>query len=337
MKIITTWDLGTTKCAAAIVQYDEEKELFSCLKQDSIKLTDFRSLQDVIHHFEKSFGIKMSATDAVCIGAAGQYDGEQLVHETSYPFPMQFAKIAKEQNWPPFAVIHDYAPVLCATFTSYMYDSNNVRRLNHCPLRKHGRRIALGIGTGLGLKDGVLFRNGDFWLGQNEMGHIGIVMPPSIEPYYQSRHKDLVEFLKCQTPNETLTFEKILTGRGLVRLYQFLHADQANYSPEEIGEKIRNREAGDTLALFAWYLGLFVGTVQLSFMPEEGIWITGGVVLKYLDLFDRPDFFHGIEASPAYLTLRQQFPLGVLCNHEHAFMGGAYYAIKRLVNETIKC
>lgn len=331
MKTITTWDLGATKCAAAIVQYDEEKQQLSCLKQDSIKLTDFGSLEDVIHHFEKKFGVRMSDTEAVCVGAAGQYDGEKLVHETSYPFPMLFAKIAKEQNWPPFAVIHDYAPVLCATFTSYMYDPKNIRRLNRCPLRKHGRRIALGIGTGLGLKDGVLFENGDFWLGQNEMGHMGIVTPPGIDSYYQKRHEELIEFFKCQAPDENITFEKILTGKGLVRLYQFLHSDSKSYSPEEIGEKLRTNQAGETLALFAWYLGLFVGTVQLSFMPEEGIWITGGVVLKYLEMFDNPDFFQGIESSPAYLTLRNQFPLGVLCNHEHAFMGGAYYALKRLI------
>lgn len=334
MKTIITWDLGATKCAASLVEYDEQTQDLICKKNDTIKLTDCCSLADAVQRFENNLGLKMSEADAVCIGAAGHFDGEVLHHESCYPFDMSFAKIAKQQNWPPYAVIHDYAPVVCATFTSYMQDTQNVRRLNNISPKKSGRRVALGIGTGLGLKDGVLFENGDFWLGQNEMGHIGIVTPPSASLEYHERHQELLSFLRSQgivKSDGSLTFEKILTGKGLVRLYQFLSGNEENLTPEQLAEKIYQGEAKETLALFAWYLGLFVGTVQLSFMPEEGIWITGGVVIKHLSLFDCPEFFHGIEATPAYMSLRRQCPLGVLCNEEHAFMGGAYYALKRLI------
>jgi len=69
----------------------------------------------------------------------------------------------------------------------------------------------------------------------------------------------------------------------------------------------------------------------LIFMPEGGVWITGGVTMNHPYVFDRPDFFNGINASPAYQMQRSNYPLGVLCNHEHALIGCGYYAVKRLM------
>lgn len=335
IKNIISWDLGATKCAAAVVEYNTTTEIFTCKKQHTIKLKTCHSLEELTNKIEHALDISALEADAICIGAAGHYDGEQLQHAVGYPYSMHFAEMAKQQKWPAFAVIHDYASIVCATFTSYMQQTDSVKYLNDCKINPHGRRVALGVGTGLGLKDGILFSNGDFWLGDNEMGHMGILIPPFTDSFYQQQHDEFMNFLRGELvlkANEPLTFEKILSGKGLVRLHRFLYPDSTENTPEAIGEKMCANQANETRALFAWYLGLFVGTVQLAFMPEGGIWITGGVLLNHIGVFDHSEFFHGIEASPAYLAKRRTFPLGVLCNPEHAFMGGAYYAMQRLLN-----
>lgn len=333
-KNIIAWDLGATKCAAALVEYDQEKNLLNCKIDASVKIKSCQSLADLTAQLESSLGMPIEETDAVCIGAAGQYDGEYLKLESGYPYPMGFAKLIQQQNWPKTAIIHDYSPIVCATFTSYMEQPENIKRLNTYAINPYGRRVTLGIGTGLGLKDGILFSNGDFWLGTNEMGHIGVPTPPLADKVHQERHRELLAFLRSEgvlQANEPLTFEKLLSGQGLVNLHAFFHPNTKNHSPEEVGMLVGDGQADETLALFAWYLGLLVGTVQLTFMPDGGIWITGGVILNHLQIFDYPEFFQGLEASPAYLQQRQQFPLGILCNPQHAFMGGAYYASKRLL------
>ncbi|TAK74675.1 MAG: hypothetical protein EPO11_06555 [Gammaproteobacteria bacterium] len=340
MKKIITWDLGATKCAAAVIEYDQHQQL-SCKKTGCVKIRSLSSLAELAAHIENKLEINMAEADAICIGAAGQYDGECLFldkgfsePDKNYPYPMDFARLAKQQNWPAFEIIHDYSPIVCATFTSYLQQTNNVKRLNQAAMNPHGRRVALGVGTGIGLKDGVLFPHGDFWLGTNEMGHIGIVVPPLAEKYYQERHDELLKFLRSEAiikADEPLTFEKLLAGPGMSYIYSFFDRDAKKQDSEEIGHLVRNGHSEETLATFAWYLGLLVGTVQLTFMPDGGIWMTGGVVLNHLDMFDHPEFFLGITASPAYLPLREQFPLGVLCGSEHAFMGAAYYASKRLL------
>lgn len=329
-KKIVTWDLGATKCAAGLVEYDAKAGTYLCKNSGSVKLTKATSLEDLIAQLEAKMDFKMTDADAICIGAAGHFDGEKLIYAGAYPYEMNFAKIAKQNHWPAYAVVHDYTPVVCATFTScYMDNESNIKRLNKCASDPHGRRIALGIGTGLGMKDGVLCGNGDFWLGRNEAGHIGITTPPSIGPYYLQRHAELIRFL--QTNNKTVTYETILSGPGITRLYRFFYPNSDAQTPEEVGIKIRDGKATEMFSAFAWYLGLFVGTIQLAFMPEGGIWMTGGVALHHIHAFEHPEFFNGIQSSPAYLQQREEYALGVLCNPQHALIGGAYYAVKRLL------
>jgi glucokinase len=328
-KYIISCDLGGTKCAAGITQYNLDTADLACQKSCSIKLREVFSLAELIEQIEEKLDVRFSEIDAICIGGAGHYDGASLIYENNYPYPMNFATVAKEKKWPPFAVIHDYAPIVCATFTSFMDQPENVKRLNSAAMNKYGRRIALGLGTGLGMKDGVLLPDGGFWLGQNEIGHIGISLPPTAPVEKIRLHEELMNFLKNKCTS--MTFEKILSGPGIVNLYEFFYPGREKCSPEEVGIAMRNGQASELNNAFAWYLGYFIGTVQLGFMPDGGIWITGGVALSHLDVFDHANFYSGINASPAYLTQRSHYPLGILANQNHALIGGGYYAAKRLL------
>jgi len=321
-------DLGRTKCAAGVIEYNSETDQLNCKKTCSVKLKEAHSLAELIQHIESGLNVRFSETSAICLGGAGQYNGESLIHENPYPYPMHFATLAKAQKWPPFAVIHDYAPILCATFTSYMDQPENIKQLHPAPMNPYGRRVALGLGTGLGMKDGLLFPDGEFWLGQNEIGHTGIVFPPDTSPEKSHLHLELMDFL--QGRKTVLTFEQLLSGPGTVNLYEFFYPDRKKLSPEEVGVAMRDGKTTEMNNAFAWYLGLLVGTIQLTFMPDGGIWITGGVALNHLDIFELGDFYSGINASPAYALQRSQYPLGILVNPNHAIMGGGYYAARRL-------
>lgn len=321
MKKIMVWDLGATKCAAALINYDGQ---ITIQKSCSIKLSNANSLPELIQQIESQLQCAMQEVDAICIGAAGIFDGEQLLLQAGYPYPMPIGAIAKKTQWPPFHILHDYAPIVCGTFLCDVENPAKVQRLNQASLNPQGRRVALGVGTGLGGKDGVLFADGSFWLGRNEIGHIGVsYLHPELQRYLISSGE--------LEKDSLLSFEKLLSGKGTLRLHRFLHPDSHALSPEEIGEQIRSGKANDTLQLFAWYLGLLVGTVQLSFMPEGGIWITGGVIQHHSNVFDQKEFFEGIRATPAYLEQRKHFPLLVLKDPDHAFIGAAYYAVKKIL------
>lgn len=334
-KTIIALDLGATKCAAGIVEYDPDKGEFYCKKSCSILLAETSSLEDMTQKIAAELDMPLHAADAVCTGAAGQYNGREMHHlDGVYPYPMHFAEVAAKQKWQRYDVIHDYDSIVCATFTSYLRHEENILRLNHCVPHPHKRRVALGLGTGLGLKDGVLLPGGEFWLGKNEIGHIGIIQPPQTNHLHLSQHQEFIRYLYAtqKMQQRAITFESILTGRGLVNLHRFLYPSQDENTPEIVGNKMKAGSTPELLDLFAWYLGLFIGSVQLIFMPEGGIWITGGVVLKHLEIFSLPSFTAGIQASPAFQLERDSYPLGVMKNPEHALIGAGFYAVKRLLN-----
>ena len=136
---------------------------------------------------------------------------------------------------------------------------------------------------------------------------------------------------ECALQRHDVTFEAVLSGRGLARIYQFIKDNGLCLSPEETAAIIKTSGDQEALKLFAWYLGVFIGTLQLTFMPAGGVWIYGGVIHKNLVLFEEPfisSLQRGIQACPAYWDKRQHFPLRVLVGQEHAFFGAAYYAEK---------
>lgn len=334
---ILSVDLGATKCAAGLIAYQPETKRYECLQTCQVFLSDTSSLLDMIRQIEAHLGLSFRSVDAICVGAAGQYDGRMLNHlDGVYPYPMNFAEIAEIEQWPQYVIIHDYDSVLCATFTSYMYEETNLLRLNQCTPDRFQRRVAVGLGTGLGMKDGVLLQNGSFWIGNSEIGHIGIPFPPFAKPERLKQHQAFIESLQeyQRRSGKQITLEHALTGRGLVHLYQFLYPHTKAPAPEDISEKMRSHQTPELLDLFAWYCGLLVGTLELSYMPTGGIWLTGGVVIKNLELFNQPSFHEGIVASPAYQREREVIPLGVMINPQHALIGAAFYAVNKLIKTT---
>src|SRR5581483_5716243 len=109
-----------------------------CKKHCTIKLSETTSLADLVYRLENTLDFAMADADAVCIGGAGHYDGQHLLLEGAYPYAMPFAQLALEQAWPIYDIIHDYAPIVCATFTSYMQQPHNIKPLNHCSISPHG-------------------------------------------------------------------------------------------------------------------------------------------------------------------------------------------------------
>ena len=313
-KTIAVWDLGATKCAVGIVEVDLFLERFRFITSTSLYLNDFFSLDDLTQGLENNLGTRFSDIDKIMVAGAGIYDGYTLNLANGYPYPMEFSALAKSQKWSSMTVVHDYVPMMCATFIADLLDPDQISFIHP------------------GVKDGLLLERKKFWLGENEVGHIGIPFPPRAMPDEIQAHKEFIDFLRTQTdisPNQSITFEKVLSGQGTSRLHQFVTASKDHLLPHEVGDLLRAGQAEETLALLAWYLGLLIGSLQLIFMPSGGIWMTGGVLLKHEEIAQHPQLKKGILASPAYINERRAFPLAIIKDKNLVFLGGAYYLAYR--------
>ena len=324
------WDLGGTKCAAAVVAVNGSS--YTVKNTAVALLSHFSSLDEMALELHQAMAVDPSRVDGICIGAAGTYDGCELHLASGYPFKMCFSQVAKSQSWSEFSVVHDYTPVVASTF---VIKGNHpaLQIVREGSLNPTGRRVALGLGTGLGVKDAIQTDLGQCWYGQNEVGHIGLSRPPAVDSVYLSWYDDLVAFLTSHpvASQRPLTFETVLSGTGFVYLYQYLSGTGDEMTPRQVQHELASNSAlkNQVLSLLAFFLGLFVSTVELVFMPSGGIYIGGGVTKKNLELFSAPvveHFWAGVNSSTAYQSLRERFPIAVMVEDESVYLGGAFYA-----------
>jgi glucokinase len=190
-----------------------------------------------------------------------------------------------------------------------------------------------GVGYGVGVKDAICTTEGGYWYGQNELGHIGLTRPPMTDQMHLAWYDDFVSFLTQHPVAQLapLTFETVLSGAGFAWIYQFVTGSSESLTPRQAQQALDENLAvkNQVLSLLAYFLGLFVGTLELIFMPSGGIYIGGGVIKKNLALFSSPvieHFWSGVNSSNAYQSLRQAFPLAVMVEDESVYLGGAFYA-----------
>ena len=99
----------------------------------------------------------------------------------------------------------------------------------------------------------------------------------------------------------------------------------------ELGLLLNQNKTLDTLDIFSFYLGMFVGAIQLTFMPTGGLWLTGETIINNPDIFYSPAFKKGLDNIPAHLDKRRQLPLAIMKNSLQAiFNGASHYGMTKL-------
>jgi glucokinase len=205
-------------------------------------------------------------------------------------------------------------------------DASNFNE-NPVALKKNTRRVAVGAGTGLG----VAWVEGDAKAAcahDTEGGHIDFAPGDDIQI-------ELLRFLQQRFGH--VSYERILSGDGLVSLYQFCAAKQsaANYSDEISAEWVNrqseheNDEAAErALSLFVQIYGAYIGNIALLFKPYGGIFITGGIAAKIATKMQSESFINAYLNKGRMRTLVEQIAVYLVTNERVGVLGAMSEAIK---------
>ncbi len=139
-----------------------------------------------------------------------------------------------------------------------------------------GPMAVVGPGTGLGV--GGLLRPGAAWLPvASEGGHVGI------GPEMPAEHA-----VWPHLGDGVISAEDVLSGRGLVRLYQALAGvasmADGDVTPAAIAHralKATDSQAVDAVSLFFGLLARFAGDMALTFGAKGGLFIGGGIAPRF--------------------------------------------------------
>ena len=206
-------------------------------------------------------------------------------------------------------------------------------------------KAVLGAGTGLG-QGFLLPCNGEYRVFPSEGGHVDFA--PQSELEFQLR-KYLLEKHCISRVSE----ERVVSGMGIISIYQFLRDRQYANESDEVGQAMDawERQAGQrnklkdpasiiskaatektdllsqkTMEIFIRAYGSEAGNISLKFLPRGGLYIAGGVTAKNLPLMRTGEFMNAFGSKGRVSHLLDKIPVRVVTNQSVGLIGAALKA-----------
>lgn len=199
-----------------------------------------------------------------------------------------------------------------------------------------GNQAILAAGTGLG-EAGIIYAEGKkikipF---ASEGGH-GDFAPRSKEEY------ELFLFLQKKLSSSHISYERVLSGRGLVDMFFFfLQEDKQESSsidlsafddPKMITQSAQNhtsRAAEKAVDLFLAIYGAESGNAALRYLATGGVYIAGGIAPAILTGKGKDIFLRSFRDKGRLSSLLEKIPVRLILNDRSALFGCYQYAKKR--------
>jgi glucokinase len=142
-----------------------------------------------------------------------------------------------------------------------------------------------------------------------------------------------------------VSWERVLSGPGLLSIYEFFRDAGAGEEPTWLRESLREGDPAAVISraalegrspLCARALDLFValygaeaGNLALKVLATGGVFLAGGIALKILPKLQEPTFREAFVAKGRARALLEAIPVRVIVNDKAALLGTARYAALR--------
>ncbi len=330
-------DVGGTKVRLALYESDEGRLVRR--QTEKFMSSDYRGLDEIVRIFLGKNDISVMKS---CFGVPGPImNGE--AHATNLPWTLKEEQLSRALDIPEVTLVNDLVATAAAVpyltpedvFTLYEGDRSKSRR--NCGQTEHNtvtglKDTILGVlapGTGLG-QAFLSTHLGKYSFWASEGGHADFAPSTEIEI-------ELLVYLQSQLSH--VSYERVLSGPGLVNIYRFLKDKGYAEEPPELKKRLCEEDASfvisssgrrgeyklcvRALEIFASILGAQAGNMVLTMLATGGIYVGGGIAVNVYE-----KLAEGITVD-AYLRkgrlahLVESTPLHVILDDHAALLGAA--------------
>ena len=320
-------DVGGTKTRLAFADADEPRHV---LYEKRYLSGEFDSFEPMLQTFLKDSGAAgamddASRVDAITLALPGLVS-DSSARLTNLPWTIEKQSLKDTFGIKDVYFMNDFQASAFGTGALQENDRIilNPGIVNPDALQKNTTRVAVGAGTGLGVawaEDDIQGGKRAAFAHDTEGGHIDFAPTDDTQI-------ELLKFL--QQRHGHVSYERILSGDGLVALYQFYSGtQQQNIDAEWVNRHSKNDEAADrALSLFVQIYGAYIGNIALLFKPYGGIYITGGIAAKILKKMQSEEFINAYLNKGRMLALVEQIAVYLVTNERVGVLGAISEAIK---------
>jgi glucokinase len=290
------------------------------------------SLSSIIHEFLK--GEKNKSIKAACFGIAGpirETAKGQSVKVTNLPWEIHGQELKRRFKLPRLALINDFQAV---GYGMAALGRKDLVVLQKGKVVKHGPRVVIGAGTGLG--QGLLVWNRDHYVPiATEGGHANFAPVNDLQI-------ELTRYL-LKTAGRT-SWELVLSGHGLVRLYGFLKEHGAAPESATVSQAMQAGDpaaaitraaleqndalANQTLDLFVDIYGAQAGNLALTAGATGGVYIAGGIAPKIISRLNDGRFMRAFRNKGKMSPYVESIPVQVVTRPEVGLVGAVLAATR---------
>lgn len=304
-------DIGGTNARFALL--DSVKD--EILVVEKLRCADYETIVDAANAFLDNCKAQSYPTEG-CIAVACPVIGDEVnMTNHVWSFSIQAVKVALDLDM--LEVVNDYTAL--AYSIPCLKDSDKVQIGEGKAVE--GKPIAIiGPGTGLGI-GGLVFSETKPIVIQTEGGHANFAPIDMIEV-------DLLSILLKRF--NRVSIERLLSGPGLVNLYQavcelrgkathdYLAADITQHAVEKTCEVCL-----ETLEHFCAMLGSAAGNLALTMGSHGGVYITGGIVPRFIEFIQNSKFRQRFEEKGRLSHFVKDIPTYVVIADEPGLIGAA--------------
>lgn len=243
---------------------------------------DYTSPEHAIGVYMADLKLQKGDIGAACLAVAGPVDGDEFRFTNSH-WRLSRKAFCQTLQVDHLLLINDFTAMALGMTRLQPDEYQLVCEGEADPARP---AVVIGPGTGLGVGTLIGLRNG--WMAlPGEGGHVDL-------PVGSPREAQLRAHIEAQIGH--VSAETILSGGGLLRLYQTVcevdgHEPSCD-SPAQVTEAglAGDPVARETLEQFCRFLGRVAGNNVLTVGGRGGVYIVGGVIPRFLDIFMQSGF-----------------------------------------------
>ena len=286
---------------------------------------EHRGLDEIVAQFVKSQG---TGPNIACFGVAGPVRNGK-VETSNLPWTVEASRLAGELELPSVYLINDLEANAWGIASLEEKDLVSLNRVKGTPV---GNQAVISAGTGLG--EAGLYWDGDSYdVFASEGGHCDFAPRNDLEV-------DLFRYLAARFGH--VSYERIVSGPGLVNVYRFFRDTHRGEEPAWLTEELAHGDAAATIsraaisgksplaehALDLWIsiYGAETGNLALKLMTTGGIYLGGGIAPKLVSKLAGPLFMQAFLNKGRMQALLESIPVRVIVNDKIALFGAARYA-----------
>jgi glucokinase len=324
---ILAGDIGGTKTTMAV--FEQTTEGLLEVEASTYPSGQYPSLEAIVKEF---FGQSERRCDFAGFGIAGPVrDGR--CKTTNLPWQIDALELAASCDLQQAWLANDLEANAWGIST---LTASDFAVLNAGIASASGHAGVVSAGTGLGLA-------GLYWDGHR---HLPFASEGGHADFAPANDLDVALFTYLQEHHGHVSWERVVSGMGLVTLYNFMCHHLQRESSDERQQAMRDGDKGavissaaqagecdicvQTMALFVRQYGAIAGNHALNVMATGGIYIGGGIAPKILAALQQPAFMNAFQDKGRMRPLLQDIPVKVILNERTALRGAAEFALSRV-------